>query len=66
MVKEAYYKQEYTCGTKVYNDNSTMKSNLKQSLEENVEVELLTLDERPRTKSSSLKKCNGRLPLELP
>ena len=55
MVKEAYYKQEYTHGTKVCNDDSTMKSNLKQSLEVNVVVWLMTLDGLPRTKSSSLK-----------
>ena len=66
MVKEAYYKHGYTCGTIVCDDDSTMTSNLKHSLKEKVEARLITLDEWPRTKSNTLKKCNGRLPLDIP
>ena len=55
----------YTCNIIVSDDDSTMKSNLKQSFAEKVEKGIMKIDEWPRTKKK-LKSDNGRLPLDIP
>ena len=66
MVKDAYYNKWYTYSVIVSDDDSTMKSNLKDSYKEKVDAGLMSMEQWPKTKQNRPKQDNGRLPLDIP
>ena len=66
MVVQAHDELGYTIGTIISDDDSTMKSNLKHSLKEKVQLGLMCEADWPKTQKGNKKSDNGRLPLNIP
>ena len=65
MVTEASHDLNYTVGTIISDDDSTMKSNLKWSYQEMIDKNKMKLEDWPKTKKGHKKKDHGRLPLDV-
>ena len=63
MVKEAFYEQGFFIATIISDDDSTMKSNLRQSYKEKIKKGLLERKDWSKTAKGKEKQDNGRLQL---
>ena len=62
---ELWDKKDVGLGCIVLDDDTTIRSNLKHSLEEKVEKKIMREDEWPLNKKGKRKSCSGRLPLHV-